>query len=55
VRSKHENALPLVVCHGWPGSIVEQLKIIEPLADPAAHGGEASDAFHVVVPRPAAR
>ena len=50
LRSKHENALPLVVCHGWPGSIVEQLKIIEPLADPTAHGGAASDAFHVVVP-----
>ena len=50
VRSKHENALPLVVSHGWPGSIVEQLKIIEPLTNPTAHGGKASDAFHVVVP-----
>jgi pimeloyl-ACP methyl ester carboxylesterase len=50
VRSKHEDALPLLVCHGWPGSIVEQLKIIEPLTDPTAHGGQASDAFHVVVP-----
>jgi pimeloyl-ACP methyl ester carboxylesterase len=50
VRSKHEDALPIVICHGWPGSIVEQLKIIEPLADPTAHGGQASDAFHVVVP-----
>jgi pimeloyl-ACP methyl ester carboxylesterase len=50
VRSKHEDALPLVVCHGWPGSIVEQLKIIGPLTDPTAHGGSASDAFHVVVP-----
>jgi pimeloyl-ACP methyl ester carboxylesterase len=50
VRSKHEDALPLIVCHGWPGSIVEQLKIIEPLTDPTAHGGQASDAFHVVVP-----
>src|SRR6188474_1385513 len=50
VRSKHEDALPLVVCHGWPGSIVEQLKIIEPLTDPTAHGGSASDAFHVLVP-----
>jgi pimeloyl-ACP methyl ester carboxylesterase len=50
VRSKHEDALPLIVSHGWPGSIVEQLKIIEPLTDPTAHGGRASDAFHVVVP-----
>jgi Epoxide hydrolase N terminus len=50
VRSKHEDALPLVVCHGWPGSIVEQLKIIGPLTDPTAHGATASDAFHVVVP-----
>jgi pimeloyl-ACP methyl ester carboxylesterase len=50
VRSKHENALPLIVTHGWPGSIVEQLKIIEPLTDPTAHGGSASDAFHVVIP-----
>ncbi len=49
-RSKHENALPIIVTHGWPGSIVEQLKIIEPLTDPTAHGGSASDAFHVVVP-----
>ena len=50
VRSKHENALPLVVTHGWPGSIVEQLKIIEPLTNPTEHGGSASDAFHVVIP-----
>jgi pimeloyl-ACP methyl ester carboxylesterase len=50
VRSKHENALPLIVTHGWPGSIVEQLKIIEPLTDPTAHGGSASDAFHLVIP-----
>jgi pimeloyl-ACP methyl ester carboxylesterase len=50
VRSKHENALPLIVTHGWPGSIVEQLKIIGPLTDPTAHGGDASDAFHVVIP-----
>ena len=50
VRSKHENALPLIVTHGWPGSIVEQLKIIEPLTNPTAHGGSASDAFHVVIP-----
>lgn len=49
-RSKHENALPIVVTHGWPGSIVEQLKIIDPLVNPTAHGGSAADAFHVVVP-----
>jgi pimeloyl-ACP methyl ester carboxylesterase len=50
VRSKHENALPLIVTHGWPGSIVEQLKIVDPLTNPTAHGGKASDAFHVVIP-----
>ena len=50
VRSKHENALPLIVTHGWPGSVIEQLKIIEPLTDPTAHGGTSSDAFHVVIP-----
>src|SRR5690349_18122221 len=50
VRSKHENALPVIVTHGWPGSILEQLKIIDPLVDPTAHGGEASDAFDVVIP-----
>jgi len=50
VRSKHENALPVIVTHGWPGSIIEQLKIIGPLTDPTAHGGSASDAFHVVIP-----
>src|SRR5271166_4571681 len=50
VRSKHENALPLIVTHGWPGSVIEQLKIIEPLTDPTAHGGSASDAFHLVIP-----
>jgi pimeloyl-ACP methyl ester carboxylesterase len=50
VRSKHENALPLIVTHGWPGSVIEQLKIVEPLTDPTAHGGSASDAFHVVIP-----
>ena len=50
VRSKHENALPLIVTHGWPGSIIEQLKIIGPLTDPTAHGGAASDAFHLVIP-----
>src|SRR5262245_58757713 len=50
VRSKHENALPLIVTHGWPGSVVEQLKIIEPLTNPTAHGASASDAFHLVIP-----
>ena len=50
VRSRHENALPLIVTHGWPGSIVEQLKLIEPLTNPTAHGGTAADAFHVVIP-----
>jgi pimeloyl-ACP methyl ester carboxylesterase len=50
VRSQHENALPLIVTHGWPGSIVEQLKIIEPLTDPTAHGASAADAFHLVIP-----
>jgi pimeloyl-ACP methyl ester carboxylesterase len=50
VRSKHENALPLIVTHGWPGSVIEQLKIIEPLTDPTAHGGSAADAFHLVIP-----
>ena len=50
VRSQHEDALPLVVNHGWPGSVIEQLKIIEPLVDPTAHGGSASDAFHLVIP-----
>jgi pimeloyl-ACP methyl ester carboxylesterase len=49
-RSKHENALPLVVTHGWPGSIIEQLKIVDPLVNPTGHGGNASDAFHVVIP-----
>src|SRR5918911_672466 len=49
-RSRHEDALPLVVNHGWPGSIIEQLKIIDRLANPTAHDGSASDAFHVVVP-----
>jgi pimeloyl-ACP methyl ester carboxylesterase len=50
VRSKHDNALPLIVTHGWPGSIVEQMKIIDPLTNPTAHGGTASDAFHLVIP-----
>jgi pimeloyl-ACP methyl ester carboxylesterase len=50
VRSKHENALPLIVTHGWPGSVIEQLKIIDPLTNPTAHGGSPSDAFHLVIP-----
>jgi pimeloyl-ACP methyl ester carboxylesterase len=50
VRSKHDDALPLIVTHGWPGSIIEQLKIIDPLTNPTAHGGSASDAFHLVIP-----
>jgi pimeloyl-ACP methyl ester carboxylesterase len=50
VRSKHENALPMIVTHGWPGSVVEQLKIIEPLTNPTAHGGTEADAFHLVIP-----
>ena len=50
VCSKHENALPLIVTHGWPGSIIEQMKIIDPLTNPTAHGGNASDAFHLVIP-----
>lgn len=50
VRSRHENALPMIVTHGWPGSIIEQMKIIGPLTDPTAHGGSASDAFHLVIP-----
>jgi pimeloyl-ACP methyl ester carboxylesterase len=50
VRSEHEDALPLVVNHGWPGSIIEQLKIVDRLVDPTAHGGDADDAFHVVIP-----
>ena len=50
VRSKHENALPMIVTHGWPGSVVEQLKIIEPLTNPTAYGASAADAFDVVIP-----
>jgi pimeloyl-ACP methyl ester carboxylesterase len=50
VRSKHENALPILITHGWPGSIIEQLKIIKPLTDPTAYGGTDADAFHVVIP-----
>ena len=50
VRSKHEKALPLIVTHGWPGSVIEQLKIIDPLTNPIAYGASASDAFHLVIP-----
>jgi pimeloyl-ACP methyl ester carboxylesterase len=50
VRSEHEDALPLIVLHGWPGSVIEQLKIIDPLTNPAAHGASAADAFHLVIP-----
>jgi pimeloyl-ACP methyl ester carboxylesterase len=50
VRSKHDNALPMIVTHGWPGSIIEQMKIIDPLTNPTAHGASASDAFHLVIP-----
>jgi pimeloyl-ACP methyl ester carboxylesterase len=50
VRSGHDNALPLILTHGWPGSIIELLKVIDPLTNPTAHGGSASDAFHVVIP-----
>jgi pimeloyl-ACP methyl ester carboxylesterase len=50
VRSEHEDALPLIVTHGWPGSIIEQLKIIDPLTNPAAHGASSADAFHLVIP-----
>ena len=50
VKSRHENALPLVVTHGWPGSIIEMLEIVGPLTDPTAHGGQAEDAFHLVLP-----
>src|SRR5205814_6621236 len=50
VRSKNPNAMPLIVTHGWPGSIIEQLKIIGPLTDPTAFGGKAEDAFDVVIP-----
>ena len=50
VRSQHEDALPLIVTHGWPGSIIEQLKIIGPLTDPTSHGGSEADAFHLVIP-----
>jgi pimeloyl-ACP methyl ester carboxylesterase len=50
VRSKHKNALPLIITHGWPGSVLEQIKLIAPLTDPTAHGGKAEDAFDVVIP-----
>jgi pimeloyl-ACP methyl ester carboxylesterase len=50
VRSRHRDALPLIISHGWPGSIVEMLKVIEPLTDPTAYGGDAADAFHLVIP-----
>jgi pimeloyl-ACP methyl ester carboxylesterase len=50
VRSKHDDALPLIVTHGWPGSVIEQLKIVDPLTNPTAHGASASDAFHLVIP-----
>lgn len=50
VRSKHENALPLIMTHGWPGSVFELLNVIGPLTDPTAHGGKAADAFHLVIP-----
>ena len=50
LRSKHDNALPVIITHGWPGSVIEQLKIIAPLTDPTAFGGRAEDAFHVVIP-----
>jgi hypothetical protein len=50
VRSQHEDALPLIITHGWPGSVVELLNVIGPLTDPTAHGGSEEDAFHVVIP-----
>ncbi|MGC2407750.1 MAG: epoxide hydrolase [Candidatus Cybelea sp.] len=50
IRSKHDNALPLIITHGWPGSVIEQTKIIDPLTNPTAHGASASDAFHLVIP-----
>ena len=50
VRSKHKKALPVIITHGWPGSIIEQMKVIEPLTNPTAHGGSEADAFDVVIP-----
>ena len=51
VRSKHDNALPMIVTHGWPGSVIEQMKIIDPLTNPTAHGATEADAFHLVILR----
>jgi hypothetical protein len=50
VRSRHSDALPMIITHGWPGSIIEQMKVIDPLTNPTAHGGSATDAFHLVIP-----
>jgi pimeloyl-ACP methyl ester carboxylesterase len=50
VRSRHDDALPLIITHGWPGSVIEMLEVIGPLTDPTAHGGDAADAFHLVIP-----
>jgi pimeloyl-ACP methyl ester carboxylesterase len=50
VKSRHENALPLIITHGWPGSVIELLNVVGPLSDPTAHGGSAEDAFHLVIP-----
>src|SRR5262249_61480673 len=50
VQSQHEHAMPLVMTHGWPGSVIELLEVIGPLTDPTAHGGDAADAFHLVLP-----
>ena len=50
VRSPHEDALPLIMTHGWPGSVIELLETVGPLTDPTAHGGDAEDAFHLVLP-----
>jgi len=50
VRSRHENALPLIISHGWPGSVIEMLEVVGPLTDPTAHGGRARDAFHLIIP-----
>ena len=50
VRSEHDDAMPLIITHGWPGSVVEMLDVVGPLTDPTAHGGQASDAFHLVIP-----
>ena len=50
VQSRHDNALPLIITHGWPGSVIEMLKVVGPLTDPTTHGGSAEDAFHLVIP-----